>query len=445
MKVSVFGTGYVGLVQGAVLADSGHQVVCVDIDERKLQELRNGFIPIYEPGLESIVKNAVGRGLLSFTSDASEAINDSEIIFIAVGTPPDEDGSADLSHVLSVAQTIGSHLNKYTVIVDKSTVPVGTADQVTETIAIGLKARGIAIEFDVIANPEFLKEGDAVMDCQRPARIILGTNSRRAESLMRELYEPFNRNHDKIIVMSSRSAELTKYAANCMLAARISLMNEIAIAADALGADIDSVRQGIGSDPRIGTDFLYAGTGYGGSCFPKDVSAMIKTSQKNGIQPYILEAVEARNRAQKRVIFDKVMKYFDHNIEGKIFALWGLSFKPNTDDMRDAPSRVLMELLWGGGAEIRAYDPAAMKVAEEIYAGRRGLELCNSSESALSGADALIVMTEWKQFKTPDFNLIRRSLNYPVIFDGRNIYNLEKVKNIGISYFGIGRQSIPIK
>ena len=445
MKVSVFGTGYVGLVQGAVLADSGHQVVCVDIDERKLQELRNGFIPIYEPGLESIVKNAVGRGLLSFTSDASEAINDSEIIFIAVGTPPGEDGSADLSHVLSVAQTIGSHLSKYTVIVDKSTVPVGTADQVTETIAIGLKARGIAIEFDVIANPEFLKEGDAVMDCQRPARIILGTNSRRAESLMRELYEPFNRNHDKIIVMSPRSAELTKYAANCMLATRISLMNEIAIAADALGADIDSVRQGIGSDPRIGTDFLYAGTGYGGSCFPKDVSAMIKTSQKNGIQPYILEAVEARNRAQKRVMFDKVMKYFDNDINGKIFALWGLSFKPNTDDMRDAPSRVLMELLWEVGAEIRAYDPAAMKVAEEIYAGRRGLELCNSSESALSGADALIVMTEWKQFKTPDFNLIRRSLNYPVIFDGRNIYNPEKVKNIGISYFGIGRQSIPIK
>lgn len=444
MKVSVFGTGYVGLVQGAVLADSGHQVVCVDIDERKLQELRNGFIPIYEPGLESIVKNAVGRGLLSFTSDASEAINDAEIIFIAVGTPPDEDGSADLSHVLSVARTIGNHLREYAVIVDKSTVPVGTADQVTESIAISLKARGMAIEFDVVANPEFLKEGDAVMDCQRPARIILGTNSRRAESIMRELYEPFNRNHDKIIVMSARSAELTKYAANCMLAARISLMNEIAIAADALGADIDSVRQGIGSDPRIGTHFLYAGTGYGGSCFPKDVSAMIKTSQKNGIQPYILEAVEARNRAQKRVMFDKVMKYFDNNIEGKTFALWGLSFKPNTDDMRDAPSRVLMELLWDGGAEIRAYDPAAMKVADGIYAGHQGLELCNSSESALSGADALIIMTEWKQFKNPDFNLIKRSLNYPVIFDGRNIYNPEKVKSTGISYFGIGRQSSPV-
>jgi len=444
MKISVFGTGYVGLVQGAVLADAGHQVVCVDIDERKLQELRNGFIPIYEPGLESIVKNAVGQGLLSFTSNASSAINDSEVIFIAVGTPPDEDGSADLSHVLAVAHTIGSHLSKYAVIVDKSTVPVGTADKVDETIAICLNTRGIAIEFDVVANPEFLKEGDAVMDCQRPARIILGTTSRRAESLMRELYEPFNRNHDKIIVMSPRSAELTKYAANCMLAARISLMNEIAIAADALGADIESVRQGIGSDPRIGTHFLYAGAGYGGSCFPKDVSAMINTSQKNGIRPYILEAVEARNRAQKRVMFDKVMKYFENSIEGKTFALWGLSFKPNTDDMRDAPSRVLMELLWQSGAKIRAYDPAAMKVADEIYAGHQGLELCNSSESALSGADALIIMTEWKQFKTPDFNLIKRSLNYPVIFDGRNIYNPDKVNNIGISYFGIGRQSTPI-
>jgi len=439
MKVSVFGTGYVGLVQGAVLADSGHQVVCVDIDERKLQELRNGHIPIYEPGLESVVKNAVAQGLLSFTSNQAEAINNSDIIFIAVGTPPDEDGSADLSHVLSVAQTIGNHISKYTVIVDKSTVPVGTADQVSETISISLKARRIAIEFDVVANPEFLKEGDAVMDCQRPARIILGTTSRRAESIMRELYEPFNRNHDKIIVMSPRSAELTKYAANCMLAARISLMNEIAVAADALGADIDSVRQGIGSDPRIGTHFLYAGTGYGGSCFPKDVSAMINTSHKNGIQPFILEAVEARNRAQKRVMFDKVMKYFGHDINGKTFALWGLSFKPNTDDMRDAPSRVLMELLLDSGAKIRAFDPAAMKVAAEIYADRLGLVLCDSIESTLSGSDALIVMTEWKQFKTPDFNLIKRSLNYPAIFDGRNIYNPDKVKNIGLNYFGIGR------
>ena len=345
MKIAVFGTGYVGLVQGAVLADAGHTVICVDIDENKLARLRKGEIPIFEPGLEPIVKSNFAEGRLLFTSDAKEAIEQSEVQFIAVGTPPNEDGSADLKHVLAVAKTIATHMTGYTVVVDKSTVPVGTADKVTEMIAQTLKARGVDFAFDVVSNPEFLKEGAAVADCQRPDRIVIGTESAQAENILRELYEPFNRNHDKVIVMNVRSAELTKYAANCMLATKISFMNEMANIAELVGADIESVRQGIGSDQRIGYHFIYPGAGYGGSCFPKDVSALVKTSEGMGYTPWILNAVESRNQAQKHVVFEKIQRYFKDGLKNKTFALWGLSFKPNTDDMREAPSRVVMEAL----------------------------------------------------------------------------------------------------
>ena len=439
MKIAVFGTGYVGLVQGAVLADAGHTVICVDIDENKLARLRKGEIPIFEPGLEPIVKSNFAEGRLLFTSDAKEAIEQSEVQFIAVGTPPNEDGSADLKHVLAVAKTIATHMTGYTVVVDKSTVPVGTADKVTDMIAQTLKARGVDFAFDVVSNPEFLKEGAAVADCQRPDRIVIGTESAQAENILRELYEPFNRNHDKVIVMNVRSAELTKYAANCMLATKISFMNEMANIAELVGADIESVRQGIGSDQRIGYHFIYPGAGYGGSCFPKDVSALVKTSEGLGYTPWILNAVESRNQAQKHVVFEKIQRYFKDGLKNKTFALWGLSFKPNTDDMREAPSRVVMEALWQAGARVQAFDPAAMEETQHIYGDRPDLMLCGTKEAALMGADALVIMTEWKNFRVPDFERMKSALKTPAIFDGRNLFEPARMRERGFDYFSIGR------
>ena len=439
MKISVFGTGYVGLVQGAILADAGHQVICVDIDEAKLARLRKGEIPIFEPGLEPLVIANFAEGRLQFTSNAAEAIAQSEIQFIAVGTPPNEDGSADLQHVLKVAKTIAQHIDGYAVIVDKSTVPVGTADKVKEAVAQVLKERGVNFEFDVVSNPEFLKEGSAVADCKRPDRIVIGTNSARAEALLRELYEPFNRNHDRILVMSPRSAEMTKYAANCMLATKISLINELAILSEHLGADIESVRQGIGSDQRIGYDFIYPGAGFGGSCFPKDLDALVHISKELGFEPLVLSAVKARNTAQKNVLFTKIQNYFKTNLTGKIIALWGLSFKPNTDDMRDAPSRVLMESLWEAGVTIQAFDPVAMEEAQRLYGQHPGLVLCGTKETSLKGADALVIITEWASFKAPDFELIKSLLAAPVIFDGRNLFDPQRMRERGFIYHSIGR------
>ena len=439
MKIAVFGTGYVGLVQGAVLADAGHQVTCVDIDEAKLARLREGDIPIFEPGLEPLVKSAYADGRLIFTTDAAQAVVGAEVCFIAVGTPPDEDGSADLRYVLAVAQTIAQHMQGYAVIVDKSTVPVGTADRVSDVVRSTLAARDAALDFDVVSNPEFLKEGAAVADCQRPDRIVIGTTSARAEKVLRELYEPFNRNHDKIIVMSPRSAEMTKYAANCMLATKISFMNEMALVAEGLGADIESVRQGIGSDQRIGYHFIYAGAGFGGSCFPKDISALVQSAQNIGLEPLILQAVQGRNSAQKRVIFEKLSAYFEGALAGKTIALWGLAFKPNTDDMRDAPSRALMEALWHAGARVQAYDPAAMEEAQRIYGVRADLLLCGTKEAAVQDADALVIMTEWRQFKAPDLEALKRALKAPLIFDGRNLYDPQRMRERGFSYHGIGR------
>ena len=439
MKIAVFGTGYVGLVQGAVLADAGHTVTCVDIDENKLARLRKGEIPIFEPGLEPIVKTNFAEDRLLFTSDAKTAVEQSDVQFIAVGTPPDEDGSADLKYVLAVAKTIATHMTGYTVIVDKSTVPVGTADKVSAMVSQTLKERGANFEFDVVSNPEFLKEGAAVADCQRPDRIVIGTESAKAEKILRELYEPFNRNHDKVIVMGVRSAELTKYAANCMLATKISFMNEMANIAELVGADIESVRQGIGSDQRIGYHFIYPGAGYGGSCFPKDVSALVKTAEGLGYAPWILNAVESRNQAQKHVVFEKIKHYFKGDLQNKTFALWGLSFKPNTDDMREAPSRVVMEALWQAGARVQAFDPAAMEETQHIYGDRLDLMLCGTKEAALAGADALVIMTEWKNFRVPDFDRIKSSLKTPVIFDGRNLFEPARMRERGLDYFSIGR------
>jgi UDPglucose 6-dehydrogenase len=442
MNITIFGTGYVGLVQGAVLADTGHHVTCVDIDEAKLARLRQGILPIYEPGLEPIVKDTVADGRLSFTTDPAQAIAGAPVIFIAVGTPPTEDGSADLQHVLKVAQTIATHMQDYTVIVSKSTVPVGTADRLREQVQAVLAQRKVSVEFDVVSNPEFLKEGAAVADCQRPDRIIIGTDSKRAEALLRELYQSFNRNHDRVMVMDARSAELTKYAANCMLATKISFMNEIANIAERVGADIESVRLGIGSDPRIGYQFIYPGAGYGGSCFPKDVSALVKVSEELGFEPKVLNAVQARNHAQKQVLFAKLDKHFQGRLQGRTIALWGLSFKPNTDDMRDAPSRVLMESLWAAGAKVQAYDPVAMEEAQHLYGQRQDLVLSGTKEAALQGADALVIVTEWRNFKTPDFSQIKRMLAQPVIFDGRNLFDPAAMRDKGFTYYAIGRGEV---
>ena len=439
MRVTVFGIGYVGLVQAAVLADVGHDVFCVDINAEKIEGLKAGNIPIFEPDLDGLVERNLREGRLHFTTDAKAGVLHAAIQFIAVGTPPDEDGSADLKYVTAVARTIAQHMDRPQVIVNKSTVPVGTADLVAEVVGRTLAEAGRQIGFEVVSNPEFLKEGSAVADCMRPDRIIVGTSSKDAEMLLRQLYAPFNRNHEKMIVMDARSAELTKYAANAMLATKISFMNEMAGIADRLGADIEWVRKGIGSDPRIGYSFIYPGIGYGGSCFPKDVQALIRTAEKASVTPTVLSAVEERNTAQKQVLFDKIAQYFGGELKGKTFALWGLAFKPNTDDMREAPSRVIMEALWNAGAKVRAYDPEAMHETARIYGVRSDLDLVGTREEALKGADALIIATEWKVFQSADFETIKAQLRQPVIFDGRNIYDPAFMQAQGFDYFAIGR------
>lgn len=439
MKITIFGTGYVGLVTGACLADVGHEVLCMDVDPGKIEKLRNGIIPIYEPGLESIVTHNVSAGRLLFTTDTAEAVKHAEVQFIAVGTPPDEDGSADLQYVTAVARSIGEHMTGYKVVIDKSTVPVGTGDKVRGAVRSELDKRGVDLEFDVVSNPEFLKEGAAVADFMKPDRIVVGTESERAEDVLREIYYPFNRNHDRMIFMDLRSAELTKYAANAMLATKISFMNEIANLAERLGADIEHVRRGIGSDPRIGYHFIYPGCGYGGSCFPKDVTALTRTARDCDYEAKLLTAVEEVNMAQKHVLFDKVSHYFRGELEGKTIALWGLAFKPNTDDMREASSRRLMESLWKAGAKVQAFDPEAMEETQRIYDNEPGLQLCGTKEQALKGADALVICTEWKEFRSPDFASIAQTLSHPAIFDGRNLYAPEMVERHGLVYYAIGR------
>ncbi|MBP6106679.1 MAG: UDP-glucose/GDP-mannose dehydrogenase family protein [Steroidobacteraceae bacterium] len=441
MKVTVFGSGYVGLVTGACFAEAGNQVVCVDIDAGKVARLQAGEIPIHEPGLDVMVKRNFDKGRLKFTTDAEEGIRHGLFQFIAVGTPPEEDGSADLSHVLSVAETIGRHMTEYRIVVDKSTVPVGTADKVRERIEQALGERGARLEFDVVSNPEFLKEGAAINDFMKPDRVVVGTDNPRTAELLKSLYDPFTRSHDRMIVMDVRSAELTKYAANAMLATKISFMNEIANLAERMGADIEKVRVGIGSDPRIGYSFIYPGAGYGGSCFPKDVKALVHSAGEHDFDAQLLRAVEAVNKNQKRVVFRKMHDYFGGKLKGKTVALWGLAFKPNTDDMREAPARELMEALWAAGATVRAYDPVAMGEAERIYGRRDDLTLVADAATALDGADALVIITEWQEFRSPDFDTIREKLSNPVIFDGRNIYDPGLVKSFGLQYFGIGRNS----
>ncbi|NYT86796.1 UDP-glucose dehydrogenase family protein [Pollutimonas harenae] len=443
MKVTVFGIGYVGLTQAAVLAEVGHDVMCVDVDEAKVERLKQGQIPIFEPGLGRLVQDNHAAGRLNFTVDAALGVHHGDVQFIAVGTPPDEDGSADLKQVLTVARTIAQHMEQHRIVIDKSTVPVGTADKVSLCLADVLAQRGRTdLTFDVVSNPEFLKEGAAVADCMRPDRIIIGTDSHHAENIMRELYAPFNRNHEKIIVMDVHSAELTKYAANCMLATKISFMNEMANLAERLGANIEMVRQGIGSDPRIGYDFIYAGVGYGGSCFPKDVQALIRTADGISFDAKILKAVEARNNEQKKVLFQKLHQHYQGKLQDKTFALWGLSFKPNTDDMRDAPSRVLMEALWEAGAKVQAYDPEAMNEARRLYGDRTDtLALCDNKEAALKNADALIIVTDWQAFKAPDFDCIKSLLAQAVVFDGRNLFEPARMKARGFTYYSIGRQT----
>jgi len=439
MKVSVFGSGYVGLVTGACLAEVGNEVVCIDIDEQKIEALKRGEIPIYEPGLEVIIQRNVASKRLSFTTDPDLGVKHGLFQFIAVGTPPDEDGSADLQYVLAVARTIGERMDEYRVVVNKSTVPVGTADKVREAIGGVLETLGKNIEFDVVSNPEFLKEGAAIEDFMKPDRIVVGTDNPRTTELLRALYAPFNRSHDRMVCMDIRSAELTKYAANAMLATKISFMNELANLAERLGADIEKVRVGIGSDPRIGYHFIYPGCGYGGSCFPKDVKALERTARDVSYPAQLLQAVEAVNDRQKLRLFEKVQARFGSDLGGKTFALWGLAFKPNTDDMRAAPSRTLMEVLWKAGAKVRAFDPVAMEEARRLYGEREDLLLCDNPEAALQGADAVIVVTEWNVFRSPDFGAIKNSLSAPIIFDGRNLYDPTMMKTLGFEYYGIGR------
>ncbi len=417
----------------------GNNVLCVDIDESKVAKLRQGKIPIYEPGLEPMIQDAIQQGYIDFTVDMKQAVNHAEVQFIAVGTPPDEDGSADLSYVLAVADTIGSHMTEAKIVVDKSTVPVGTGDKVRAVLEKKLRGRGEELDAHVVSNPEFLKEGAAISDFMKPDRIILGTDSSYVEAVMRELYAPFCRTHEKLIVMDIRSAELTKYAANAMLATKISFINEISQLAERLGADIENVRTGIGSDPRIGYQFIYPGCGYGGSCFPKDVKALERSAQEVGFDAVVLSAVEARNRAQKETLFSKLSQHFSGDLLGKTIAVWGLAFKPNTDDMRDAPSRVLMESLWQAGAQVRVYDPQAMDEAKRLYGGREDLTFCDSSAEALEGADALCICTEWRIFRSPDFDRIKEKLKTPVIVDGRNLYDPKRMEQKGFAYYAIGR------
>ncbi|HSC12335.1 MAG TPA: UDP-glucose/GDP-mannose dehydrogenase family protein [Rhodanobacteraceae bacterium] len=439
MHITIFGTGYVGLVTGACLAEVGNDVVCIDVDAAKIARLEAGEIPIFEPGLEEVVAENRATGRLRFTTDAVSAIAHAQMLFIAVGTPPDEDGSADLSHVLDVARTIGKNIRDYTVVVNKSTVPVGTAAMVQQAIAAELAERKVDIAFDVVSNPEFLKEGDAVKDCMRPDRIVIGSGSARAIEQLKTLYAPFNRNHERLVLMDVRSAELTKYAANAMLATKISFMNEMANIAERVGADIELVRHGIGSDPRIGYSFIYPGAGYGGSCFPKDVRALEYTARQHGYEARLLTAVETVNDEQKGKLFELIQAHFGGALRGKTIAVWGLAFKPNTDDMREASSRRLLQQLWDAGASVRAYDPEARAEAQRIYGSRPDLVLCDDAQTALQGADALAVVTEWKAFWSADLSRIRASLRTPVIFDGRNIYEPAAVEAAGIAYYGIGR------
>lgn len=441
MKVTIFGTGYVGLVTGACLAEVGHHVLCVDVDENKIEGLKKGILPIYEPGLEPIVTENYEAGRLLFSTDVKEAVEHASIQFIAVGTPPDEDGSADLQYVLAVAQSIGEHMADEKIIIDKSTVPVGTADKVKARVAQVQQERGTDIPFHVASNPEFLKEGAAVNDFMKPDRIVVGTEDSEVEKSIRQLYAPFNRNHDRVIFMDVRSAELTKYAANSLLATKISFMNEISNLAERLGADIENVRIGIGSDPRIGYHFIYPGCGYGGSCFPKDVQALARTASEVGYEAELLNAVESVNYRQKEKLFEKISQHFGsvEALKGKTIALWGLAFKPNTDDMREASSRTLMKALWEAGAKVQAFDPESMQETQRIYGEREDLILMENKESCLEGADALVICTEWKQFRAPDFELIEKQLSSPVIFDGRNLYEPEQLMEKGFKYYAIGR------
>lgn len=443
MRITVIGTGYVGLVTGACLAEMGNHVTCVDIDDQKINNLKAGILPIYEPGLEDVVARCTKEDLLQFSTDLGAAMQASNILFIAVGTPPGEDGSADLKYVLGVADEIGQHLSDYTVVVDKSTVPVGTAEKVEQTVQAALTARGVDIPFDVVSNPEFLKEGAAVADFMRPDRIIVGTESDRAKAIMEELYEPFGRSRDKVMFMGVRDAEMTKYAANAMLATKISFMNEVANLCERLGVDVENVRQGIGSDSRIGYSFIYPGCGYGGSCFPKDVSAIVRMAEQNEVQPMLLSAVEARNAAQKRHLFDRIAAHYAGDLSGKCFALWGLAFKPGTDDMREASSLVIMQHLIEAGATIKAFDPIARETAEAampadwLTTGK--VSLCKHQYDAIPDTDALILVTEWKQFRQPDFEFLHDTLKTPVIFDGRNQYDPKRLRERGFTYYGIGR------
>jgi len=439
VKVTIFGSGYVGLVTGACFAEAGNHVVCVDIDAGKVERLQRGEIPIHEPGLDEIVRRNQEKGRLKFTTSAEDGIAHGLFQFIAVGTPPDEDGSADLSHVLSVAETIGRHMTDYRIIVDKSTVPVGTADKVRERVEQSVGERGVKVEFDVVSNPEFLKEGAAVADFMKPDRVIVGTDNPRTAELLKTLYDPFTRNRERMIIMDVRSAELTKYAANAMLATKISFMNEVANLAERMGADIEKVRIGIGSDPRIGYSFIYPGAGYGGSCFPKDVKALVHSAGEYQFDAALLKSVEAVNKRQKQLLFRKIHAFFAGDLKGKTIAVWGLAFKPNTDDMREAPARELLEALWAAGAKVRAYDPVAMGEARRLYGERPDLALVDSAEAALDGADALALVTEWQEFRSPDFDLIRDSLSRKVIFDGRNLYDPAMVKSFQLTYHGIGR------
>jgi UDPglucose 6-dehydrogenase len=439
MRVTIFGSGYVGLVTGACLADAGNHVVCVDVDAAKIERLKRGEVPIHEPGLDALIKRNAEAGRLEFTTDAAKGVEHGLFQLIAVGTPPGEDGSADLRYVLAVARTVATHLTRYCIVITKSTVPVGTADKVRAELERTLAARGAKAEFDVVSNPEFLKEGAAVEDFMRPDRIVIGADDDRAIASLRAVYAPFQRNRERLLIMDVRSAELTKYAANAMLATRISFMNEMANLADELGADIEHVRQGIGSDPRIGYHFLYPGAGYGGSCFPKDVKALQHTGTQHGRPLRILAAVEAVNEAQKTRLVDKIVARLGDDLAGKTFALWGLAFKPDTDDMREAPSRAIIAGLLERGASVAAYDPVAIDEARRVFGQTPGLSFASSPMAAVAGADALLVVTEWKEFRSPEFAEIRRQLKQPLLFDGRNLFDPALVRAAGIEYFGIGR------
>ncbi len=445
MRISIVGTGYVGLVTGTCFAEMGNEVTCVDIDEAKLDKLRAGIVPIHEPGLDGMIAANTAEGRLTFSSKLDDSLHESQVIFIAVGTPPNEDGSADLSHVLAVAREIGQKLQSPIVVVDKSTVPVGTADKVRAAIAAELEARGVSVEFDVVSNPEFLKEGAAIGDFMSPDRIVVGTHSDRSRVLMRELYSPFSRNHDKLQFMGVRDAEMTKYAANAMLATKISFMNEIAAMCEHFGVDVENVRKGIGSDERIGYSFIYPGAGYGGSCFPKDVRALISMASEMGLEGAIFRAVETRNQAQKLLLMDKVTRRLGENLAGKTFALWGLAFKPETDDVREAPALQMIEQLLGAGASIRAYDPKAVETTKQAlkHLDTSNLTYVSTPNEALQGADALVIMTEWKVFRQPDFRRLANTLTDKIIFDGRNMYDPDLVANYGLVYVGIGRTSEP--